>query len=149
MEIFFFSKQEVRCNSQWFGNVTPFDPQTRFSWSGHDFLHTHAVLLSTTTHSWPAWHKTLIQGSKNSLTVKLCRLKGIFSVSFLNFSYINCILTSCNIHIFSSNNLRQVFGRQFRRHVWFAEMFSTYNQPTPYIYCRYLPVGVEVYCKFQ
>ena len=67
MEIFFPSKQDVLCNSQWFGKVMPFDPQTGFSWSGHDSIHTQAAILSSTIHSWPTRHRTLIHGSKNAM----------------------------------------------------------------------------------
>lgn len=86
MEIFFPSKQEVLCNSQWFGNVIPFDPQTGFSWSGQDSLHTQAALLSTTTHSWPAWHSTLMHGSKKC-NIHICLNNMLAFLSWLMFGF--------------------------------------------------------------
>lgn len=63
MAIFFPCKQAVRCNSQWFGKVIPLDPQTGFSWPGHDFLQMQLAIPLVTKQSCPEWHRTLRQRS--------------------------------------------------------------------------------------
>lgn len=84
----FPSKQAVLCSSQWLGKVIPLDPHTVFSRSGHDFLQIQAAFLPTIAHSWPAWHRILVHGSKIRIWVNY------------NYYYLKCQQEKCSKQTF-------------------------------------------------